>query len=258
MKHIRRIIAAATVVLGLASFSYSPMPVMAQDGVFDIGVLTNTLSMDHVTQMERKRASKMRGSKGSSLKSALTRSVRVTKTSKATPRALGTFTFSPAVRKRAVANFISTMRRIDPQNAPSLERDLASKDVLGVVAQKMASVGLKSNAVADAMAVYLVVAWKGARGSNDEGTRAQYLGVREQMAQAMAGVPALSSATNAKKQELADSLLLQALLVDSYVSGAKINPASISKVKAGVAQGARNTFGFDLTALRLTDHGLRL
>ncbi|MEJ7710846.1 MAG: DUF6683 family protein [Pyrinomonadaceae bacterium] len=256
MKHTRRIIMAVAFALSLTNLPNLLKPVGAQEGVFDMGILTNTLSLDHLTQSERKRARD-----GSSLKSAMTRSVRAAETTpklSRAPRTLGTFTSSAAIRERNIASFLNTMSRIDPQNAASLEKDFATKDIFGDIGRKMETYGLKTNSVADAMAVYLVVAWKATRGSNDEGTKAQYLAVREQMARAMAEVPAVASATDANKQELADSLLLHALLIDSYVNGAKSRPALMPNVKAAVAQGARASFGFDLIAFNLTDQGLRL
>ncbi|RYZ76706.1 MAG: hypothetical protein EOP06_31040 [Proteobacteria bacterium] len=64
--------------------------------------------------------------------------------------------------------------------------------------------------------------------------------------------------TDAQKQEWADSLLVQALLVDSSVDLAKKQPALMAQVKANIASGARKTLGFDLNRMRLTNEGLLL
>lgn len=228
----------------LGSLVSTPKQATAQ-GVFDMGVLTNTVSQGAVEQSERKR--------GAALKGVLTRSVTTKNRGKATRLF---FTPSVAVRKRNVADFVSRMRQIDPQNAESLEKDLATKDIFGALDKKLAGYEMKASSLTDALTVYVIVAWEGVHGSNDDPQKTHVLAVRGQMARALGGVPALASAPDAKKQELADAFLLQALLIDSYIAGAKKTPEQMPKVVSAIATGTRSSLGFDLTTLKLTGSGL--
>ncbi len=228
----------------IGSLALSPKPATAQ-GVFDMGVLTNTVSQGAVEQSERKRAAALKG--------ALTRSVTTKNTGKAT-RLL--FTPSVAVRKQSIANFISRVRQSDPQNAGALEKDLTTKDIFAALDKKLAGYGMKTNSLTDALTAYVIVAWEAVHGSNDDPQKAAVLAVREQMARALGGVPALASVPDAKKQELAEAFILQAMLIDSYIVGAKKTPELMPKVTTAIATGTRSSLGFDLTALKLTSSGL--
>src|SRR5699024_6078803 len=104
--------------------------------------------------------------------------------------------------------------------------------------------GLNPNSVADAMAVYLVAAWHGVRG-DDKGTRAEYRAVSAQLTRAVAANPAMRRVSNAVKQETAEAMILNALLVDATVVDALKNRERLPGVRSAVAQGARRTFGFD-------------
>jgi hypothetical protein len=245
---VRFLVAATLAACGLAV-----TPARAQ-GVFDMGALTNTLSLDGVTKSEKKRAA----GKGGSMKDAIAGSLGAEKSgSPKTGESVGKFAYSPEVRKKSVANFVGAIRKLDPTGADRVEKEFATKDVLGMVGQKMTEYGLKPNSLADSLAVYLIVAWKAARGTNDDATKAEYQAVRDQMANALVSVPALAEATDAQKQELSDALLLQALLVDAAVTAAKGNAEQMEKVKSGIAGGVRQNFGLDLNALKLTDAGFR-
>ena len=227
------------------------VPAQAQ-GVFDMGALTNTMAQGAIVKSERERAARRHSSK------RRTRTRRYGSTTRLSRLMLGTFTQSAAVRKRSIDTFLAKMRVIDPKNAPSLEKTLATQTPFTKVGQKLATYGLKTNNIADPMAVYLVVSWLGTRGKNDDPSKAQLLGVRNQMARAIADTPAVRSLTNAQKQEMADSFLLQAMIIDGSISVAKKQPSQMPQTKAAIATGARSTFGFDLNALNLTSNGLEL
>ncbi|WP_102127654.1 DUF6683 family protein [Deinococcus planocerae] len=174
-----------------------------------------------------------------------------------TPRGPTTFRPSPEVRKRNLAGFVAKTRAADPQGAAELERLFASTDVIGEIGKALAPSGLRTDDVADATAVYLVAAWYGVRGRDDDPSRAQLTAVRDQMARALANTPRFTAATDAQRQELAEAMLIQAALVSASVGAAKGQPAALGQVKAAVARGARATLNLDLTTVQLTDRGLQ-
>ena len=217
----------------------------AAQGAFNMGMLTNTLSQGGSTQSESARAST------SSVFRSLARAPR----SAAVNRAAITYQPSSAVRQRNMQGFVTRLRRVDPKSAADLQRTFARRDVVAEIGGAMRPVGLNPNNVADAMAMYLVAAWYGVRGSVDS-KPADYKAVSAQMARAISTTPGFANASDALKQEIAESMLVQALLVDQAVQAAQKQPSAMPSIKAAIAKGARAAFGFDVTRMRLGPNGL--
>lgn len=165
---------------------------------------------------------------------------------------------SLATRKRNFARFVAKSRAVDPQGAVQLQQALASGDIIAEIGKGIAPFGLKTNDVADAMTVYLVGAWSGVRGRNDNPTRTQCLAIRRQIIAAALRTPGFAASTDAQKQELAEAMLIHAVMLDQAVTYAKDKPQMMDKLKAAIAQGAERTFGLDLRRVQLTDAGVRL
>ena len=248
-KFIKTNLTIGAMVLCVLSFEALSTPARAQ-GVFSMGSLTNSLSMGGVIQSEKARARK----NYSSVRNADVSSAK-TKRGLITQRNIGAFKPSATVRKRNIATFLSQLRRVDRESAAVFEKDFASRDIFGIVNQRLKPYGMNTNNLADTMTIYLVSSWQHTRGERREPTKAQYLGAREQMAQAIGNVPSITSTSNLEKQQAADMILLSALLADSYVEAAKKQPASLPKIRAAVAQNAQVRFGLNMNDLKLTNKG---
>ena len=127
-------------------------------------------------------------------------------------------------------------------------------DPVGRMAPELAKFGLQIDNIADAYTVYWVQAWEAAHGVSGESTRAQAQAVR---AQAVAGLLAsgtLTGASAARKQELADALLVHAVLLGAFQDQNKDNPVLLRQMAVAVRQGARAA-GLDLDAMTLTKQG---
>jgi hypothetical protein len=161
---------------------------------------------------------------------------------------------SLVLRKRNLTEFISKTRADNPEGAAQMEKLFASVDVIGTVAKGIAPYGLRTDNLADAYAVYWANAWLGSRGRSDNFEKTQILAVRSQAVSALLATPAVASASNEQKQEMAEALLVQAALIGSAVTGAKSDPALMAKVKASIAQGAK-AMGLDLYTMTLTPNG---
>ena len=234
--------------LGIAmSFSLLPANAPAQvSGVFDMGQLTGSLSMDAVTQSEARRA-RDSGAFRSMLRPQTRGPARIN------PAALA---FRPdlAARKRNMARFVANIRRADPAGAKGLQDVLAKHDLIAEMNRQLPA-GIRPNSVPDAMALYLVTAWYGVRGSTDS-KPADFRVVRDQFARAVGTTPGFATTSNAEKQELSESMLLQAMIADQAVQNAKGDPATLRQIRSALNAGARATFGFDLTRMRLGPNGL--
>jgi hypothetical protein len=163
---------------------------------------------------------------------------------------------SAAVRQTNLKRFVENIRQNDPAGAVQVKQIFDSTDVINQIGQKMATVGLKSNNLADAYAVYWTNAWLGAHGRSDSLSKTQMMAIRNQVAEVLLKVPQLSAATDPQKQEIAETLLVQALLISISTDGSKSDPALSAQVQKVIAQGAKS-FGLDLYQMTLTAQGFR-
>ena len=242
-------LAVAAAICGLAA-----APAIAQ--VFDMGSLTNTLTIGSGSTGSRDRAAG-RAIDQAPLGLAFGRALSGSRGSGVAASVNTRFTPSKAVRARNFAQFVAKTRTVDAKAADDLEKTFAKRDVIAEIGRGIAPFGLRTDDVADAATAYLTTAWYGARGSDETPSQAQVDGVRTQMANAIASTPQFQAATPAMKQELAEALLVQALLVGQAATYAGNQPALRAKVGAAVAQGANATFGFDLRRMSMTAAGLR-
>ena len=163
------------------------------------------------------------------------------------------YTLSTARRQANYSRFVEATRRADPAGAKDLAATLAS-DPIATMAPELAKIGLRTNDVADAYAVYWVEAWEAVHGQNGHSSRETAQVVRAQVAAAMMTTLQLAHASDAQKQELADALLVQALLIGAAREQAGSDPLKLRQIATSVRQGAKAT-GLDLEAMRLTRQG---
>lgn len=164
---------------------------------------------------------------------------------------------SAAVRKRNFAQFVERARAVDPDGAGKLETLLNSMNVIGEVQKKIGHYGMRTDNLADALAVYLASAWFAIRASTDDPTPAQMRGLRNQVARAIGASPEFARASDAMKQQLAEANLIQAVIISGYAETAKAKPALRAQIASAVAKGARQSYGLDLRAMSLSGRGLQ-
>lgn len=166
------------------------------------------------------------------------------------------FRYTPSSRRRAanLAQFVAKSRQNDPKGAADLERLFASTDVVEAMRAPLAQVGLRIDDVADAYVVYWINAWQASRGVDDDVSRRMATAVRNQVAGVMASTGALRGASDAAKQEMAESLLIQAALIADAIKQSQGNPTLGRQLAAAVSQGARG-MNLDLAAMTLTEDG---
>lgn len=241
----------STLVFGVLALASTPL--YAQ-GVFDMGILTGSLSIDHVTQSERARAEGVIDvSKKISRGIDLTPAVR-----RPAPSALASLNYKPSLERRRmnITRFIAKSRSLDPVGADRMQAVFAANDMIAVGDGEMRKIGLRATNFADAYAYYWAHAWLAAQGRNDAPSKAQMLAVREQAADAIMADDAFANASEATKQEMSEALIVQAMMIIGYIEHGKEQPALMPKVKKAVATGAR-AMNLDLSAMTLTASGFR-
>ena len=164
--------------------------------------------------------------------------------------------YKPSMRRRSqnFAEFVRKSRRIDPQGAANMQRLVASTDVIGAIDSKMRTIGLRGDNVADAYALWWMLAWYAAQGTEAEPTQAMATAVRDQAERAILATREFKGADDADKQKMAEALLVQAALVDAMNEEYGSDPQMKGKLAKAVNQGAQK-MGLDLTAMELTLDG---
>lgn len=132
--------------------------------------------------------------------------------------------------------------------------ELAQTDVIGQLEQAMRPVGLRADNVADAYAIWWVSAWEAVNGKDAPDSPALYAAVKGQASRALLATSQFAGVTDAQKQEMAESMLIQAMMVDAYIQGTAGNPAQQAELAKAVNQGAK-AMGLDLTTMNLTEQG---
>ena len=175
------------------------------------------------------------------------------------PAALATlaqlnFVPSPALRKRNFATFVDKMRPGNPAGAEQMAKMFASSDLIDQVGKSIAPTGLRTNNVADAFALWWATTWSASRGKADDKTRAQMQSVRALVVKVMLTDPGVSRATAAQKQEFAEGLFIQSLLLDTAVKQARGNQGNLALL-ARTARQAAQAAGLNLDVMNLTANG---
>jgi hypothetical protein len=172
------------------------------------------------------------------------------------PSAAPTFTYAASAERRRT-NFtaiINQYRRTAPGAAAQLDTLIASQDVGALLQKGFDPLGLRTDNVADVYAVWWVSHWLATRGKQDTPTRAQMAAVKRQAERALGATASFSALGDAKRQEMADSLLFQTMLVDTLMDAGKANPQALNAA-AMMARTNAGSAGLDLARIELTPTG---
>lgn len=165
-----------------------------------------------------------------------------------------TFTPSPERRRANLAGFVEKTRAQDPQGGAAMEAAFADGTLIDQMGAAIAPFGYSTANLGDAYALWWQVAWKGARGDSSNPTPAQMRAVQAQAHSALLAAPEVAAADDAQKQQMAEAMLVQALMIEQMVEQAQQQPGMMPQVQAAVLQGARAS-GLELDRMELTDSG---
>ena len=164
-----------------------------------------------------------------------------------------------AITRRAEALTVRQVKLTNEAAGEQLGQLFASKDVLAAWGQAMQAYGLSLNNVADALTANWLVLYLCANELTAPPTAAQVAGLRRQLRR-VCTLPSLAGRlrTSAQRQQLADYLHLQSLLLNQAQSGAETtqDAAASATLAQRARQVARQNMGFDPTTVQLTASGL--
>jgi hypothetical protein len=166
------------------------------------------------------------------------------------------YRFSPIRSRTNLANFVTKIRRTDPQGAAQMERLFASTDVIGQLDRAFRSVGLRTDDLSHCYAVWWVGAWKASKGDLTEATNQTYAAVAAQARDGFIRSGALNNANDAQKQEFGEALLIQAALLDAATQANATNPTMMAALSRAAISGARAS-GLRIDTMVLTPTGFR-
>lgn len=167
------------------------------------------------------------------------------------------FRRSPDIAKRIQALFTEFIaKRAGDANAARIGASVTQGDPEKDWARLLAVDGFKPHDTADALAAYWLLNWKMANGG--ETSRAQALGVREQVLGVLARNPAYGRLDDPSRQDFAETLMLNVLFQHAAFADAAERKDAAAQRLLGDAAVARfkAESGVDLRALALTDKGL--
>lgn len=164
------------------------------------------------------------------------------------------FVRDPARFEANQAKLVAATRSRSPAMADALDRSFR-QDILGAVSAELRRVGLDTSDVADMTAAYWVMAWEAANGIIGETTDPALVdGARRQIAGRMA--KSTAALRDAEKQDIADAMLLQALVIDARMKAvAGQGAAARRKMSDAIHAEAAQILRTDLRRTTLTPAG---
>lgn len=161
----------------------------------------------------------------------------------------------PAVSAQVRAKFADFVARADPANADRLRKAVQQNDLLGLWEKHVAVDGLRRGDVADAMTSYWVQNWQIAN-KVPFASRAQVQAVRGQVVRALGASPAFARMSDAERQAMAETFMLNFVAQGSaYSDAARRDPEAAARLSDAAAARFRKDMNLDLRRLKLTGTG---
>jgi hypothetical protein len=171
-------------------------------------------------------------------------------------RASTRYAASPVVSTRVRSQFADFAAKADPAKGARLREAILRHDLLGAWEKHVAVDGLRRGDVADAMAAYWVQNWQMANQVAFV-ERAKVQAVRDQAARALVANPAFTRLDDARKQEMAETFMLNFVAQGSAYSEAtsRRDAAQVARLAKAAGARIRQDMSLDAAQLRLTPAG---
>ncbi|WP_379553673.1 DUF6683 family protein [Qipengyuania sp. DGS5-3] len=130
----------------------------------------------------------------------------------------------------------------------------AQPTIIEEIGGAMRGFGLDPHNVADAYAMWWVNAWSAANKTGKQPSASTVAAVRQQTRNAIAATPDFANASDADRQEYAEALMLQAMLLSRAFNERQGDPAQLEELANATKKGAKAS-GLDLSLMRLTENG---
>jgi hypothetical protein len=167
-----------------------------------------------------------------------------------------TFAISRPRRQTNINLFVDNIAQTNAGAGNLLRQAFQQDDFFGAVETRIApTYGMAMNNVADSAALWLAAAWFAANDDDRDLTRAQFQGLKAQIASSYLQNTRLVALDSGSKQDMSDNLLLMAVWIDLSAKAYKTNASVKTMYRRSIIDMARRDMGIDLTMLVLTDNG---
>ncbi len=168
-----------------------------------------------------------------------------------------TYRRSSAVTERVKQGYLARVEKAyGPKVAQGLRQFLATNDFVAIWAKGAAADGMRPSDLGDSLAEYWATNWSVATGGAST-SPAQTRAIRYQIGPNVARSPEVRAMSDAKKQELAETLMLN-LVVETIGAQAALKKGDtilIQEVRTQTAARFKQEFGVDLNALKVSNRG---
>ena len=167
------------------------------------------------------------------------------------------FAYEPnAERSRAnIRSFIARSRATNPSAAQELEMIFETQPtLLQDFGQAITAFGLDAHNVADAYTLWWMSVWLAANQRTDTPSLATFAAVQEQAQAAFWSTEDYASTSDAEKQQFAEALIVQSIILNTVLEQAKDQPQVLSELAKMARKGAKDS-GLDLSLMTLTEAG---
>jgi hypothetical protein len=258
MRYTMRFVVLASVISFVSStpaFSeiFNVYQVPLPDQILRSNIETNYFSLIDIAENETRRKGTKKATRKSARKSTPT--VATPRTSSTTRVSL--FAFKPAAQRRQsnIDSFITNLIAANPGQDKQIRDAFGDPTLFSVVDKSIAPMGLSTENLADAFTIWWITNWETSRaiaGSVEPKGRPQ--AVQKQVQTMLFRMPSALKLSDEEKQDLADYLILQTVLINRMAEHAKQDPSQWLKVVKGIKASAFE-LGFDFDSMELTDTG---
>ena len=165
------------------------------------------------------------------------------------------YSSDPARTRRNLEGFAERAAKADPaagQQLRELFRD--QPDIVAQTGAMVSGFGLDLTNVSDAYALWWMSAWLGANRRTDTPDISTIAAVKQQAQAALSATPALAAANDAERQEYAEALIVQAVLINTALEQNAGDPEQLARLAEATKQGTAAS-GLDLDTMVLTESG---
>lgn len=163
------------------------------------------------------------------------------------------YRYSRQLTEQNLRNFVA--RTPDPVGRSELEKFLSGQPTLiEDIRVGIRSYGYDSHNVADAYAMWMMMSWLAAEGRLEDPDREMAQNVAAQVRSSFAATPDFAKTTDAERQEYAEALLVQSIILAELLKATQGNPEQSSQLSSMARKGAQES-GLDLSKIALTRKG---
>ena len=165
------------------------------------------------------------------------------------------FSYDRRRTSRNLSGFVERTREKDTAAADDLQQLFSAQpDIVAQMGGVMRQFGLDPHNLGDVFALWWMSAWLAANGRHDTPSPETFAGVSRQSRLALGTTAGVAEMDHAARQQYADTLMVQAIVLNSALEQARGQNDLMAKLAIAAKRGAMES-GLDLNTMVLTEQG---